>query len=198
MSVPRNPYEVLGVDSKAALNEIRSAYRRLAIEYHPDYNSAEDAGDRFKEIQWAYELLSDTRARARFDEGVPAEEIVSVVDIVPRDAAGSPGASEPEQTWREHWHVWIAEKDEGGEKVLLHKDSMPFFKRWLAQLHGKNVQGFEWGFSVLQCRPDLDGCRWRAWRPTSEEFRKYQTDALYMMWKRQEWEQTYQQATGAS
>lgn len=60
-------YEILGVSPDAAPDEIRTAYRRLAKQYHPDVNHDPDAGERFIAIQQAYETLIDPDARARYD-----------------------------------------------------------------------------------------------------------------------------------
>ena len=184
------PNGILGMERKAYLEEIRTAYRRLALRLHPDVNPEPDAADRFKELHWAYELLTDSRNRNRFDEGTPSEDTISV-DVATCEPGRSSADSEPDQNWRKHWHVWIAEKDVDGEKVVFHKDHLPFFKRHLAGLHGKHVQTFQWGFSALQCMPHLDGCRWKTWRPTIDDYRRYATEALYMFWRRQAWEQAY-------
>ncbi len=64
----RNPYDVLGVAQTADANEIRSAYRRLALQYHPDRNPGDGAAEeRFKEISEAYATLRDPESRARYD-----------------------------------------------------------------------------------------------------------------------------------
>ena len=64
----RNPYEVLGVEKTASPDDIRSAYRKLALKYHPDRNSGDKAAEeRFKEISEAYATLRDPEARERFD-----------------------------------------------------------------------------------------------------------------------------------
>ncbi|HET9150850.1 MAG TPA: molecular chaperone DnaJ [Gemmatimonadales bacterium] len=60
-------YRVLGVDRSASDDEIKKAYRRLAMQYHPDRNPAPDAEARFKEIAEAYEVLSDPGRRATYD-----------------------------------------------------------------------------------------------------------------------------------
>ncbi len=63
----RDYYEVLGVPRDADENTIKGAYRKLARQYHPDVNKSEDAEDRFKEINEAYEVLSDADKRAAYD-----------------------------------------------------------------------------------------------------------------------------------
>ena len=63
-----NPYEVLGVSKNASADEIKSAYRRLAKKYHPDANpNNKSAEEKFKEINAAYEILSDAQKKANFD-----------------------------------------------------------------------------------------------------------------------------------
>ena len=60
-------YVLLGVQRDASDGEIKKAYRKLAMEYHPDRNSAPDAEARFKEITEAYEVLRDPQKRAAYD-----------------------------------------------------------------------------------------------------------------------------------
>jgi molecular chaperone DnaJ len=60
-------YELLGVARDATEADIKKAYRRLAMEYHPDRNRAHDAEEKFKEITEAYEVLKDSEKRARYD-----------------------------------------------------------------------------------------------------------------------------------
>ncbi|PTY37217.1 hypothetical protein BGP77_08100 [Saccharospirillum sp. MSK14-1] len=61
-------YRVLGVSDSADAAEIKKAYRKLARQYHPDVSSAADAEARFKEIGEAYEVLSDAKRRAEYDQ----------------------------------------------------------------------------------------------------------------------------------
>jgi molecular chaperone DnaJ len=64
----RDYYEILGVPRGASVDEIKTAFRKLARQYHPDVSKEEDAEERFKEINEAYGVLSDDQKRARYDQ----------------------------------------------------------------------------------------------------------------------------------
>lgn len=67
MADKRDYYEVLGVGKDASDDDIKKAYRKLARQYHPDVNKAEDAEDKFKEVREAYDVLSDEGKRDTYD-----------------------------------------------------------------------------------------------------------------------------------
>ena len=68
MSTKRDYYEVLGIDKKSSAKDIKSAYRKMALKYHPDKNKADDAEKKFKEINEAYQILSDGEKKKTYDQ----------------------------------------------------------------------------------------------------------------------------------
>lgn len=68
MPTKRDYYEVLGVAKTATEAEIKSAYRKMALKFHPDKNKAADAEEKFKEINEAYQILSDAKKRQAYDQ----------------------------------------------------------------------------------------------------------------------------------
>ena len=70
MGLVKDLYGVLGLSTGASQEDIRKAHRRLVREYHPDANPGDDsAEERFKEVQHAYEVLSDPKKKREYDEG---------------------------------------------------------------------------------------------------------------------------------
>jgi len=68
MATKKDFYEVLGVSKSASAEELKKAYRKLALEWHPDRNKSAQANEKFKEINQAYEVLSDPQKRSTYDQ----------------------------------------------------------------------------------------------------------------------------------
>ncbi|MBM4416577.1 MAG: molecular chaperone DnaJ [Chloroflexi bacterium] len=67
MNAQRDLYDLMGLPRDASQEDVKRAFRRLAMEYHPDRNKAADAEERFKEVAAAYEVLSDAERRSAYD-----------------------------------------------------------------------------------------------------------------------------------
>ncbi len=67
MAEKKDYYDVLGVERKASKDQIKDAYRKLAMQFHPDRNKSPEAEERFKEISEAYAVLSDEQKRQQYD-----------------------------------------------------------------------------------------------------------------------------------
>jgi DnaJ-class molecular chaperone len=68
MTTTRDYYDILGVSKSASKDEIRKAYRKQALEWHPDRNKSPEAEKKFKEINEAYEVLSDSEKKSAYDQ----------------------------------------------------------------------------------------------------------------------------------
>lgn len=68
MADNKDYYQVLGVTKNASPDEIKRAYRKLALQYHPDRNKGKDAEGKFKEVTKAYEILSDSQKKQTYDQ----------------------------------------------------------------------------------------------------------------------------------
>ena len=81
MRMGKDYYKILGLQSRGASEEdIKKAYRKMALKYHPDKNKSAGAEEKFKEIAEAYEVLSDPKKRQVYDqygeEGLKGEKIM--------------------------------------------------------------------------------------------------------------------------
>lgn len=80
--VLHNPYEVLGLDRSASEDDIKRAYRRLALQYHPDRNPGDPAAEeRFKQATEAYAVLRDPERRTRFDRFGPEARVPDAAGV---------------------------------------------------------------------------------------------------------------------
>nr|ABK92962.1 unknown [Populus trichocarpa] len=77
MSKRRDWYKILGISKTASVSEIKRAYKKLALQWHPDKNvdNREEAEAKFRDIAAAYEVLGDDDKRARYDRGEDMEDM---------------------------------------------------------------------------------------------------------------------------
>ncbi|MFA9288923.1 MAG: DnaJ C-terminal domain-containing protein [Weeksellaceae bacterium] len=88
-------YEVLGVKRGATAAEIKSAYRKQALEWHPDRNKAPEANDRFKQINEAYQVLSDAQKKQTYDQ--VGHDAYTRGNMGSASGGGAPGAGYGQQ-----------------------------------------------------------------------------------------------------
>ncbi len=97
-------YQILGVPRNASANDIKGAYRKLAMQYHPDRNPGDkQAEERFKEMNEAYQVLSDPQKRARYDQ--------LGADYSKWQQQGNPGNF--------NWGQWTAQPGSGYQQVNI-------------------------------------------------------------------------------
>jgi molecular chaperone DnaJ len=89
----KDPYKLLGLSREASQDDIRKAHRKLVRKYHPDANPEDPrAEERFKEVQRAYEVLSDEKKRREYDKGLRTSSRGSSGRSRSRESASRPRA----------------------------------------------------------------------------------------------------------
>ena len=82
MKMGKDYYKILGISKGASEDDVRKAYRKMALKFHPDKNKSAGAEEKFKEIAEAYEVLSDKRKRDIYDkygeEGLKGQPIYDI------------------------------------------------------------------------------------------------------------------------
>lgn len=105
-------YEILGLSLLATDQEIKIAYRRLARTYHPDLNKSPNAAEKFREVQTAYEVLSDSHARKVYDTLERLKRLTDTPDTPPhrrRTFRMTIGTLPPQRITR--WKSYLKQED---------------------------------------------------------------------------------------
>ena|SRR5687768_3898059 len=111
MNPNRNHYQVLGIDTNASEDEIRTAYKKLARTYHPDLNPKRprSAHDRFRQLQEAYDVLSDPISRQQYDQSLglcpidPQTNQAENTEITSEPWTVDIYQEEPRDRWLDRW-----------------------------------------------------------------------------------------------
>lgn len=124
-------YKVLGVERSAKPDEVRRAYRKLAMQYHPDRNPGNKGSeDKFKEINEAYQVLSDTQKRARYDQ------LGSAYSNWERGGGGQQQPQQGDFDWSQ-WFSGQQQNGSGGTRVEYgDPDDMDAFSDFFRSIFG--------------------------------------------------------------
>lgn len=131
MSTKRDYYEILGVQKGSSQAEIKSAYRKMALKFHPDKNKEKDAEAKFKEINEAYQILSDEKKRQAYDQyGHAAFD----------PASGGFGGGNPFGGFQQGPFTWTYQTSGGGNPDFDFGDPFEIFESFFGGGFGRTAR----------------------------------------------------------
>ncbi|HSO26539.1 MAG TPA: J domain-containing protein [Anaerolineales bacterium] len=146
-------YKILGVESQASAEEIKRAYRKLALQYHPDRNPGDSAAEeKFKEVNEAYQVLSDAEKRARYDQ--LGDSYSSF-----QQRGGAPGGF--------NWEDWYAANQRGNVRVEMGD---------LGDLFGGGGDFSDFFYRIFGNQPGMGQTATRARRPVQRQSFEHQIE----------------------
>ena len=141
-------YKILGVDKKATEAEVKSAFRKLARKYHPDVNKEPDAADKFKDINEAYEVLSDKEKRQRYDmlgsswqDGASFTPPPDFANFNFSGFSGASGAGFQESSFSDFFGAIFGDLMGGASRKTYGNDSYADFERAFSASRGRAQNG---------------------------------------------------------
>ncbi|MFZ5438175.1 MAG: DnaJ C-terminal domain-containing protein [Patescibacteria group bacterium] len=139
MSTKRDYYEILGVTKTASQPEIKAAYRKMALKYHPDKNKEKDAEAKFKEINEAYQILSDDKKRQAYDQfGHAAFD----------PASGGFGGGNPFGGFQQGPFTWTYQTSGGGAPDFDFNDPFEIFESFFGGGFGRAARRPRYGLTI--------------------------------------------------
>jgi DnaJ-class molecular chaperone len=139
MSTKRDYYEILGLKKGASKSDIKSAYRKMALKFHPDKNKAKDAEDKFKEINEAYQVLSDDKKKETYDQfGHAAFD----------PSSGGFGGGNPFSGAQSGPFTWSYQTSGGGAPDIDFNDPFEIFESFFGGGFGRAARRQRYGLTI--------------------------------------------------
>ena len=156
-------YKILGIDKKATEAEVKSAFRKLARKYHPDVNKAPDAADKFKDINEAYEVLSDKEKRQRYDmlgsswqDGASFTPPPDFANFNFSGFGGGAGGGFQEGSFSDFFGAIFGDLMGGGSRKAYGSDSYADFERAFSSSNARRQAGARGGATTRAKAKNLD------------------------------------------